>query len=48
MTFTSIFEKYEHERLGRVAEVMGVSKEDLEALRLVAPSHKSYGGANGS
>jgi hypothetical protein len=30
------------ERLARMAKVMGLSKEDLASLRLVAPSHKSY------
>ena len=30
------------ERMVRVAKVLGISKEDLETLRLVAPSHKSY------
>ena len=30
------------DRLARVAKVLGASKEDLAALRLVAPSYKSY------
>jgi hypothetical protein len=29
-------------RLAKIAKALGLSKEDIAALRLVAPSHKSY------